>query len=260
MPKPLGYIPLPANVVEQGQRPRLQHQARAERKLGPRSRMHGETSRGRPDRDRLRFRLSRRIAARSPRPPTRAADAGRRRLPPAQLRLCLADDPAGHLHRAADRRRGPSRRCGTTASVSSPAASGTPTPASTASPPKSGARSTPPCWRLVIGTAFGVAAALFLSEGYLGQSVFGILKAFGSHLHPVWGKLPDQVEDLLKNLIELLAAIPSVVYGLWGLFVVIPLIRPAVQLAASEDGLASLVRHGPERSGRAARGDRACPS
>jgi phosphate transport system permease protein len=30
----------------------------------------------------------------------------------------------------------------------------------------------------------------------------------------------------LKNLIELLAAIPSVVYGLWGLFVVIPLARP----------------------------------
>jgi phosphate transport system permease protein len=34
------------------------------------------------------------------------------------------------------------------------------------------------------------------------------------------------VELLLKNLIELLAAIPSVVYGLWGLFVVIPMIRP----------------------------------
>ena len=32
--------------------------------------------------------------------------------------------------------------------------------------------------------------------------------------------------QLLKNLIELLAAIPSVVYGLWGLFVVIPLVRP----------------------------------
>ena len=29
----------------------------------------------------------------------------------------------------------------------------------------------------------------------------------------------------LKNLIELLAAIPSVVYGLWGIFVVIPLLR-----------------------------------
>ena len=46
------------------------------------------------------------------------------------------------------------------------------------------------------------------------------------HLHPFWGQLPDQLERLLKNLIELLAAIPSVVYGLWGLFVVIPLIRP----------------------------------
>ncbi len=50
--------------------------------------------------------------------------------------------------------------------------------------------------------------------------------------HPFWGKLPDQLEALLKNLIELLAAIPSVVYGLWGIFVVIPLIRPVVQLAA----------------------------
>jgi phosphate transport system permease protein len=34
------------------------------------------------------------------------------------------------------------------------------------------------------------------------------------------------LENLLKNLVELLAAIPSVVYGLWGLFVVIPMIRP----------------------------------
>jgi phosphate transport system permease protein len=38
--------------------------------------------------------------------------------------------------------------------------------------------------------------------------------------------LPDRLENLLKNLVELLAAIPSVVYGLWGLFVVIPMIRP----------------------------------
>ncbi len=80
---------------------------------------------------------------------------------------------------------------------------------------------------LVIGTAFGVAAAVFLSEGYLGQFVFEALKFFDLHYHPLWRKLPDQLEGLLKNLIELLAAIPSVVYGLWGLFVVIPLIRPA---------------------------------
>jgi phosphate transport system permease protein len=79
---------------------------------------------------------------------------------------------------------------------------------------------------LIFGTAFGVAAAVFLSEGYLAASVFSILRVFGVHYHRVWGKLPDQVENLLRNLIELLAAIPSVVYGLWGLFVVIPLIRP----------------------------------
>src|SRR5262249_58005299 len=36
-----------------------------------------------------------------------------------------------------------------------------------------------------------------------------------------------KLELLVKNTIELLAAIPSVVYGLWGIFVVIPAIRPA---------------------------------
>jgi len=79
---------------------------------------------------------------------------------------------------------------------------------------------------LGFGSAFGLAAAIFLSEGYLGQGVFTLLRRLNLHLHPVWGKLPEKSEDVLKNLIELLAAIPSVVYGLWGLFVVIPLIRP----------------------------------
>ena len=80
---------------------------------------------------------------------------------------------------------------------------------------------------LVIGTAFGLSVAIFLSEGYLATFVFAILRLFDVHSHPAWGKLPDRLEQLLKNLIELLAAIPSVVYGLWGLFVVIPLVRPA---------------------------------
>jgi phosphate transport system permease protein len=83
------------------------------------------------------------------------------------------------------------------------------------------------CLALVTGAAFGVAAAVFLSEGFLAQGIFGFLKALGLELHPFFRKLPDQVEAFLKNLIELLAAIPSVVYGLWGLFVVIPAIRPA---------------------------------
>jgi phosphate transport system permease protein len=77
-----------------------------------------------------------------------------------------------------------------------------------------------------IGTAFGVAVAVFLSEGYLGQFAFSLLRRMDLQLHPAWSRLPDHLERLLKNLVELLAAIPSVVYGLWGLFVVIPFIRP----------------------------------
>ncbi len=79
---------------------------------------------------------------------------------------------------------------------------------------------------LIFGTTFGVAAAVFLSEGFLASIVFSVLKPFKIEFHPVWGKIPEHAENLLRNLIELLAAIPSVVYGLWGLFVVIPLIRP----------------------------------
>ena len=79
---------------------------------------------------------------------------------------------------------------------------------------------------LLFGAFFGVSAAIFLSEGYLSDAVFKLLKVFNLHFHPVWGKLPQRLEALLKNLIELLAAVPSVVYGLWGLFVVIPLLRP----------------------------------
>jgi phosphate transport system permease protein len=67
---------------------------------------------------------------------------------------------------------------------------------------------------------------VFLSEGFLASFLFGILKMFGLENHRGWCKIPDQAENVLRNLIELLAAIPSVVYGLWGLFMVIPLIRP----------------------------------
>jgi len=55
--------------------------------------------------------------------------------------------------------------------------------------------------------------------------------------------LPRWLERILKNVVELLAAIPSVVYGLWGIFVVIPAMRsvlPAFGIAAGEvrDGMA----------------------
>ncbi len=92
--------------------------------------------------------------------------------------------------------------------------------------PKSGGPRIARCWPFH-WHRFRLTAAIFLSEGYLASFVFRILRVFRVHFHPVWGTLPDRLEQLLKNLIELLAAIPSVVYGLWGLFVVIPLVRPA---------------------------------
>jgi phosphate transport system permease protein len=89
---------------------------------------------------------------------------------------------------------------------------------------------------LILGTAFGLAAAIFLAEGFVADAVFALLRTVKLQFHPVWGKLPRQVDDLFLTLIELLAAIPSVVYGLWGLFVVIPLLRPACNWLHAELG------------------------
>src|SRR6185295_1712702 len=55
-----------------------------------------------------------------------------------------------------------------------------------------------------IGALFGLAVAIFLTQDFL----------------------PYKWEIAIKNVVELLAAIPSVVYGLWGIFVLIPIIRP----------------------------------
>ena len=57
---------------------------------------------------------------------------------------------------------------------------------------------------LVIAVPVGLGVAIFLSEDYL----------------------PPQIQQAIAFMIELLAAIPSVVYGLWGIFVVIPLLQP----------------------------------
>ncbi|HVO25220.1 MAG TPA: phosphate ABC transporter permease subunit PstC [Candidatus Margulisiibacteriota bacterium] len=79
---------------------------------------------------------------------------------------------------------------------------------------------------LTFGTIFGVAIAIFLSEGFLATFVDRALRALGFAEHPWLVTLPTRVEAVLKITLELLAAIPSVVYGLWGIFVVIPLVRP----------------------------------
>ena len=56
---------------------------------------------------------------------------------------------------------------------------------------------------LVIAVPIGLGTAIFLSEDYL----------------------PSQIQRILVFLVELLAAIPSVVYGLWGIFALIPFLK-----------------------------------
>ena len=57
---------------------------------------------------------------------------------------------------------------------------------------------------LVVGGVLGLAVAVMISQDFL----------------------PSWIQGSLKLLVDLLAAIPSVVYGLWGMFFVIPSIRP----------------------------------
>lgn len=66
----------------------------------------------------------------------------------------------------------------------------------------------------VYGTLVSSAIALFLAVP-LGLGV----AVFLSELAPGWVRTP------VRFLVELLAAIPSVVYGLWGIFVLVPWVR-----------------------------------
>jgi phosphate transport system permease protein len=57
---------------------------------------------------------------------------------------------------------------------------------------------------LILGGVFGIAIAIFLTQGFIHARLAAIF----------------------RTIVELLAAIPSVVYGLWGIYVLIPLLRP----------------------------------
>jgi phosphate transport system permease protein len=57
---------------------------------------------------------------------------------------------------------------------------------------------------LLIAVPLGLGTAIFLSEDFI----------------------PLNIRTIFIFLVELLAAIPSVVYGLWGIFVLIPLLKP----------------------------------
>ncbi|MFJ7311841.1 phosphate ABC transporter permease subunit PstC [Pseudomonas sp. NPDC098747] len=67
---------------------------------------------------------------------------------------------------------------------------------------------------LLIAGVFGVSMAIFLTQDFL----------------------PAQLAAIFRTIVELLAAIPSVVYGLWGIYVVIPAIRPLTDWLNSELG------------------------
>ena len=154
----------------------------------------------------------------------------------------------------------PCRRCRRSASTGSdfsPAGSGIRTPSATASSAKSGARSTPRCWRWCSAALFGVAAAIFLSEGYLGQFVYSVLRSMNLHLHPLWAHAARPARASAEE--------PDRAAGgdsERGLRPVGPLRRhsadpSAVQLAAPEARLDPAVRHRSQRPGHAAGGDRA---
>ena len=61
---------------------------------------------------------------------------------------------------------------------------------------------------LMIAVPLGVGTAVFLTENII----------------------PQRIRALLGVMVELLAAIPSVVLGLWGIFVMEPFLRPGLQL------------------------------
>jgi phosphate ABC transporter permease protein PstC len=71
---------------------------------------------------------------------------------------------------------------------------------------------------LVIGTLITSALALLI-----GVPVAVATALYANELCPL------RLRGLLTVLVELLAAVPSVVYGLWGIFVLIPKLRPAEQ-------------------------------
>jgi phosphate ABC transporter permease protein PstC len=73
-------------------------------------------------------------------------------------------------------------------------------------------------WPLVAGTLITSAIAL----------VIGVPVAVATALY-VTELAPRRVRQPLVVLVELLAAVPSVVYGLWGIFVLIPRLKPAEQ-------------------------------
>ena len=82
---------------------------------------------------------------------------------------------------------------------------------------------------LLIAVPLGVGTAIFLTESFI----------------------PLAVRQVLGVMVELLAAIPSVVLGLWAIFVMEPFLRPILQLVYSGLGWLPLFSTEPQGPGMA---------
>ena len=70
-------------------------------------------------------------------------------------------------------------------------------------------------WPFIYGTLYSCLLALLIAVPIsLGAAIFL------AELAPAWLRNP------VSFMVELLAAVPSVIYGLWGLFVLVPVLRP----------------------------------
>lgn len=78
---------------------------------------------------------------------------------------------------------------------------------------------------LILGGTFGVGIAIFLTQDFIHARLAAVF----------------------RTIVELLAAIPSVVYGLWGIYVVIPMLRPVAEWLHRELGFIPIF--GTELSG-----------
>lgn len=71
---------------------------------------------------------------------------------------------------------------------------------------------------LILGGTVGICIAIFLTQDFL----------------------KPHVAAVFRTVIELLAAIPSVVYGLWGIYVLIPMLRPVAAWLHADFGFIPL--------------------
>ena len=146
-----------------------------------------------------------------------AADTGRIISRPAlsrhNARICLVHHLRAHAYRVADQQNGRPRDSGAWRRSFT---------TTTWDPGKEEFGVLPEIYDLVphsilgvaLGTLFGMAVAIFLTQDFI----------------------PSSGNSWSKHVVELLAAIPSVVYGLWGIFVLIPAIGQ-LRLAERKPGL-----------------------